>query len=235
MKRPILWFMFLAVSLAKQDLSGKVFIFPKETVTSYVYMQPEMSKPLNKLTVCLNSYTELNREHSLFSLAITGQGKANTFLIISRPPNLCSVYINKDEIRLKIDKEVLDWKQTCVSWDSDTGIIQLWVNGKLYPRKVSNKGFTIPVSTSIMLGQEQDTFGGGFNVRQSFVGEISDVNMWDYVLTPEDIQKVLESEKTGNVINWASLKYDSKGDVLVQPKLQCKSWGHTPIMYSPCY
>ncbi|KAM8921484.1 C-reactive protein-like [Pelodytes ibericus] len=234
MKSYVLWFVFIAGSLA-EDLSSKVLLFAKQTATSHVILKPKTSKPLNKLTVCLRSYTELTRAHSLFSLALKGPGKDNTFLIFPNPPNFCSVYINQEEIRIKIDTEVLDWKQTCVSWDSDTGIIQLWVNGKLYPRRISNKGFTIPVPTSIILGQEQDTFEGGFDAAQSFVGEISDVNMWDYVLTPEDIQKVLANDNNGNIISWSSLTYVSKGDVLIQPKLQCKYWQYTSNLYAPCY
>ncbi|XP_053330377.1 C-reactive protein-like [Spea bombifrons] len=215
-------------------LGNKVLLFPKEGATAHVILHPETSKPLDKLTVCVHSYTELSREHPLFSLALKASGKDNMFLIFPRPPNVCSVYINQEEIRMKIDTEVLEWKHTCVSWDSGTGVIELWVNGKLYPRKVSNKGFTIPVPYSIILGQEQDSFGGGFDAKQSFVGEISDVHMWDYVLTPEDIRKVLSNEKSGNVISWNSLQYERKGGVLLQPKRGCDSVGHTDSPYAQC-
>ncbi|KAM4690035.1 uncharacterized protein WCC33_017486 [Rhinophrynus dorsalis] len=219
------------------DLGSKVFLFPKSTASAYVILKPMVSKPLNKLTVCLRSYTELTREHSLFSLAMPGPGKDNTFLIFPRPPNFCSVYIGQEETRIKVDAEVLDWKHTCVSWDSYTGVIQLWVNGKLYPRRVSKKGFTIAPQTSIVLGQEQDSFGGGFDVNQSFMGEISDVHMWNYSLTPDDIQKVVFNNKAlnGNVISWRSLQYEINGEALVQRKLQCKISEYTYSTYSKCY
>ncbi|KAM4690036.1 C-reactive protein-like [Rhinophrynus dorsalis] len=217
------------------DLGSKVLLFAKPTATAHVILKPVVTKPLNKLTVCVRSYTELTREHPLFSLAIAGSGKDNTFLIFPRPPNFCSVYIGQEEIRIKVDTEVLDWKHTCVSWESQSGVIQLWINGKLYPRRVSRKGFIIPPETSIVLGQEQDSFGGGFDVNQSFVGEISDVHVWDYVLNPEDIKGVLSNEKNGNLISWTSLNYELKGDVTAEPKLQCKSWGHTHSLYSLCY
>nr|DBA29623.1 TPA: hypothetical protein GDO54_005693 [Pyxicephalus adspersus] len=173
-------------------LNSKVFIFLKETNTSYVKLRPPISKPLAKLSVCLYSYTDLSRPYSLFSIATPG--KDNAFLIYLQPPNICSVYINQAASNIKTDPETLDWRHLCVTWTNDTGVVQLWVNGKLYPRKVSMKGSSIAAETSIVLGQNQDSVGGGFDASQSFVGEISDVNMWDYVLTPEHIQKVISGD-----------------------------------------
>ncbi|KAM5126676.1 LOW QUALITY PROTEIN: uncharacterized protein ACMZJ9_021204 [Mantella aurantiaca] len=199
-------------------LENKVFVFPKETNTSHVILRPLTTKSLQKVSVCLRSYTDLTRTYPLFSLATPG--KDNAFLISFQPPNICSVHINQEITNFKTDLESLDWRHTCVSWDSDTGVIQLWVNGKLYPRKVSMKGSSIDAEGSIVLGQEQDSFGGEFNASQSMVGEISDVHMWDYVLSPYHIQKVISGDLHGNVISWEALLFEIKGTVIVQPKLQ---------------
>ncbi|XP_056401937.1 C-reactive protein-like [Hyla sarda] len=219
---------------AGEDLGNKVFLFPKQSSTAHVILKPEAKTSLGKLTVCLRSYTELTRNYSLFSLAMSGENQHNAFLILVRPPNVCSVYVDQIHNSIKTDPEALDWKHTCVTWDSDTGIIQLWINGKLYPRRVSKKGFAIKPEISIILGQEQDSFGGGFDLNQCFVGEIGDVHMWDYVLTPNDIQKVVTNDQTGNVINWRSLHFEIKGSVLIQPKLQCKYPGYASSLYSQC-
>ncbi|XP_018430996.1 PREDICTED: uncharacterized protein LOC108803671 [Nanorana parkeri] len=204
-------------SLAQEDLEGKMFLFPKETNTAHVILRPTITNPLQKVSVCLRSYTDLSRHYTPFSLATPG--KDNAFLIYLQPPNTCSVFINQEEIVFKTDSESLDWRHTCVAWDSNTGEVQLWVNGKLYPGGVAMKGSSIAAETSIVLGQEQDTFGGTFDASQSLVGEISDVHMWDDVLTPEDIQMVISGDLHGNVINWKSLSYEIKGDVLVKPKV----------------
>uniref|UniRef100_A0A8C5QIZ3 Pentraxin (PTX) domain-containing protein n=1 Tax=Leptobrachium leishanense TaxID=445787 RepID=A0A8C5QIZ3_9ANUR len=196
------------------DLSGKAFIFPKETNTAHVILKPETPKPLGKLTVCLRSYTEITREHCLFSLATNGRD--NMFVIFQTAPNITGICINQ-EGRI-----------------TDSGVIQLWVNGKVYPRKVSNKGFNIPSPASIILGQDRDFYVGGFQASQSFVGEISEVYMWDYVLTLEDIKQVQTNDKMGNFLSWTSFSHEIKGDVLVQPKLQCKCLGYTDSLYYPC-
>ncbi|CAJ0942487.1 unnamed protein product, partial [Ranitomeya imitator] len=183
-------------------MGNKVFLFPRETATSYVVLKPEVKSPLRKLSVCLRSYTELSRS----------KGYVSTFRIASgfEPPYFSHIHINQENCKIKTDLDVLDWKHTCVTWDSETGVIQLWINGKLYPRRVSQKGFSYTPEMKIILAQDQDSFGGGFESKQSFIGEISDVHMWDYVLTPENIQKVVADDYTGNVINWRSLNFEIK-------------------------
>ncbi|XP_073480052.1 C-reactive protein-like [Aquarana catesbeiana] len=199
-----------------ESLEGKVFVFPKKTNTDHVILRPIITRPLQKVSVCLNSFTDLSRPYSSFSLAT--REKDNAFMIYLQPPNTCAVHINQERTIFKTDSESLNWRHICVTWDSDTGVVQLWVNGKLYPRRVSMKGSSIAAETSIVLGQEQDSFGGKFNASQSLVGEISDVHMWDYVLTQEEILKVIFGRHNGNVINWISLYCEIKGEVLVQPK-----------------
>nr|DBA29618.1 TPA: hypothetical protein GDO54_005689 [Pyxicephalus adspersus] len=210
-------------------MDGKVLVFPIQSSTAHVILKPTIPKSLEKLSVCLYSYTDLSRPYSLFSLATPG--KDNAFLIYLQPPNICVMHINQEAINIKTDPETLDWRHLCVTWESETGMVQLWVNGKVYPRKISNKGSSIAAETSIVLGQDQDSFGGGFDASQSFVGEISDVHMWDYVLTPEDIQKVIYGDLDGNIMNWNSVLHKKRGDVLDQPKLQCKSISSS---YTPC-
>ncbi|KAE8588040.1 hypothetical protein XENTR_v10022299 [Xenopus tropicalis] len=237
MEKFVLWFLFLAGSLAQEDLVGNVFLFPKPSVTTYAILKPKVEKPLKTLTVCLRSYTSLTRFHPLFSLATRSPDQDNAFLIFPKPPNQFSIYINQEENVFKVDPSATEWKHTCVSWDSASGVIELWIDGKLYPRTVSKKASSIGSPSSIILGQEQDYFGGGFNVDQSFVGEISDVHMWDYVLTPDHIQKVLfaNMDFTGNILSWRSLQYELRGQASSQPKRQCKALEHHYGLFAKCY
>lgn len=40
---------------------------------------------------------------------------------------------------------------------------------------------------ALVLGQDQDQRGEGFNPVESFVGSISRLNIWDRVLTPQQV------------------------------------------------
>ncbi|XP_008941863.1 PREDICTED: C-reactive protein-like, partial [Merops nubicus] len=48
-----------------------------------------------------------------------------------------------------------------------------------WPRKGLQRGSTGGVEGLIVLGQEQDAFGGGFAPHESSVGEMSAMDMWD--------------------------------------------------------
>ena len=67
--------------------------------------------------------------------------------------------------------------------------------------------FDISISRSggvTYLGQDQDSMGGGFNPRQSWSGEITQFNVWDFPLEEWMVENAAEcrSDILGNVIKW---------------------------------
>ena len=76
-----------------------------------------------------------------------------------------------------------------------------------------------------MLGQEQDSVGGGFQASQSFQGMLSNVNVWDHVLDGMLIKKrskscELKEGNEGNVFKWQDFLHEG-GTRLVHPS-PCK-------------
>ncbi|KAM3592594.1 uncharacterized protein V6R79_021783 [Siganus canaliculatus] len=107
------------------------------------------------------------------------------------------------------------WHSICATWDSKTGVAQLWLDGKPSVRKfVGSSSITEPI---VILGQDQDSYGGSFEQRQSFIGMISDVHMWHYALSPCEIQHYVNGDfSPGNVLNWRRLEFQISGRVLVE-------------------
>ncbi|XP_068128067.1 C-reactive protein-like [Hyperolius riggenbachi] len=203
-------------SQAQQDLSGKVFVFPEKNSLNYVILKANITRPLENATVCVSNYSDLNARSGIFSLSTPG--KYNAF-VISRDATANVYYISIDQQSVSFKGVVvgLDWTYTCVAWESQTGVVRLWVNNKLYPRKVAGRGSSIAPSAFVVLGQDRDAFGGMF---LSFAGEISDVNMWDYAFTWDDINgNSFNSFRryARKVISWTALRYEIKGNVLLQP------------------
>ena len=67
----------------------------------------------------------------------------------------------------------------------------------------------------MIIGQDQDSIGGGFQTTDSFKGEMTGINMWDRVLSDADISKLAESCSAGegNVLSMADLGEDKiRGD-----------------------
>ncbi|XP_033983396.1 C-reactive protein-like [Trematomus bernacchii] len=132
------------------------------------------------------------------------------------------IYVhNKPETLGGEDYKVNTWHSICSTWDSVTGVAQLWLDNKPFIRKyVGGARIRNPV---IIIGQEQDSHGGGFDKTQSFVGMISDVHMWDYTFSACEIQEyMLDRNLTpGNVLNWKALDYRTYGRVLTEQKTTC--------------
>ncbi|XP_071971230.1 jeltraxin-like isoform X2 [Engystomops pustulosus] len=215
MKGLVSFFFLLAGCHQAAGVNTKtILLFPEATSTNYVSLKPT-EKVLHQITVCLRSYTDLTREHSLFSLATPN--KDNAFLIYFSPPNNISISINNEDIFIKVDPDVYYWKKTCVTWDSTNGLLQLWINNKRYPRRVTKTRSPIGPQMSVVLGQEQDSYGGGFDINQSFLGEMCDVNMWDSVLPETSVRVILTDQfsLTGNIYNWNDENFQVHGPILV--------------------
>uniref|UniRef100_A0A4X2K1U6 Pentraxin family member n=1 Tax=Vombatus ursinus TaxID=29139 RepID=A0A4X2K1U6_VOMUR len=181
------------------DLWGKVFLFPKLTANSYVTLTPLLNKQLQSFTVCLWTYSELHRGYSVFSYAT--QASVNEILLFR---DRVGQYMTSDPGNI------------CATWESATGVAEMWMNGKPLVRKVLKVGYTLNENATIILGQDQDSYWGGFDVNQSFVGEIGNMYMWDYVLSPKEMKT---SCHCGNVLSWKKLKYEKYGSMSIAPHL----------------
>ncbi|XP_023372176.1 mucosal pentraxin-like [Otolemur garnettii] len=196
------------------DMKGKVFIFPQESATAYVSLIPRVHKPLQNFTLCLKAFTDLSRSYSLFSYNTRTQ--ENALLLFVKKVGVYELYIGNSWVTFNAPPSPYSPVHVCTSWESASGIAELWVNGKLLGRKGVRKGYTVGLDAKIILGQEQDSFGGKFDIAQSLVGEIWDVTLWDHVLPLKDM---CDSCYSGNILNWQDLTYEENGYVVTKPKV----------------
>ncbi|XP_042345071.1 serum amyloid P-component-like [Plectropomus leopardus] len=208
MKFLLLLSVLTACDASPQDLSGKMFTFPLQSNTARVQMTTTKQE-FDAVTICHRSFTDLKRDHILFSLSTPSN--ANGFLIFWDEANKelePHIKDKKTEFAGQ-DYKLNTWHSICTTWDSTTGLVQLWFDGKPSIRKYVSSGAGIRGSTIILIGQEQDSHGGGFDSKQSFVGMMSDIHMWDYVLSPCEIQKYTDELNftSGNVLNWSALEF----------------------------
>ncbi|XP_073342294.1 C-reactive protein-like [Pagrus major] len=217
--------MLTVCAATRQDLYGKMFTFPQETNTAHVRLIPSRQE-LKAVTICLRSFTDLRRGHVLFSLATPSA--VNGFMIFkdSDAPDQITVHIRNHYGSFAGQNYKLNtWHSLCATWDSASGLAQLWLDGKLSNRKLVSRGSSISGPIIIILGQEQDAHGGGFAENESFSGMLSDVHMWDYAISPCDIQNYMEDLSfgftQGNVVNWRALDFEIMGTVLIEDKQSC--------------
>uniref|UniRef100_A0A1A7X820 Sushi, von Willebrand factor type A, EGF and pentraxin domain containing 1 n=2 Tax=Iconisemion striatum TaxID=60296 RepID=A0A1A7X820_9TELE len=148
-------------------------------------------------------------------------GSDNAFLLIDY--NGWVLYVNgKERITDCPAVNTGQWYHIGVSWRSWDGDWRIYINGRPSDGgKGLSVGTTIPGGGALVLGQDQDQRGEGFNPVESFVGSISQLHIWDRVLTPQQI-KVLASScpashvtHRGNVLAWPDFLNGVAGRVKV--------------------
>uniref|UniRef100_A0A672Z2P9 Pentraxin family member n=1 Tax=Sphaeramia orbicularis TaxID=375764 RepID=A0A672Z2P9_9TELE len=201
-----------------QDLSGKVLVFPKKTNTDHVKLITSKTT-FNSVTVSnlFRFLTDLTRNYGLFSMATP---------VFSNDFCLFKIQ-SQDAIRMHARDGVTDfqslsfppntWHSMCSTWRSDNGLAQLWVDGKPTIKRFIHSGQAISGVPIIILGQEQDSYGGQFDIDQSFEGMISRLHMWDYVLSESEIRRYVSDQNftPGNVLNWRALDFTMSGKIVV--------------------
>ncbi|XP_024123792.2 C-reactive protein-like [Oryzias melastigma] len=217
----LLLLVLLGTATAKvQDLSGKMFTFPQPTNSAQVRMSLA-NQVYKAVTVCHRSVTDLKRDHAIFSIATPSDD--NAYLVFwHNVVQEMQTYVKTTTAAgyREWDYKSNKWHSICTTWDSVTGLGQMWFDGVPSIRKFIRSGEAIIGQPIVILGQEQDKHGGGFDINQSFVGMMSDVHMWDYILSPCEIQNYMENLHftPGNVLNWNALDFDISGHVLIEDK-----------------
>ncbi|XP_048785100.1 mucosal pentraxin-like [Lagopus muta] len=199
-------------NLWTDDLQNKVFVFPEQSNDSYVLVQAQPEHPLLNFTVCLRSYTDLTRPHGLFSYATKAQD--DEILLLKFKPTEYRFYVGGKYVAFSIPESRAESEFVCVTWESPTGIVRFWLNGRPWPRKGLQKGYEVGNEAVVVLGQEQDAFGGGFDAQKSFVGEISEVYMWDVGLSNSEVKNLRYTEPYATpIFSWRNLPYKIEGEV----------------------
>ncbi|XP_034564071.1 neuronal pentraxin-2b [Notolabrus celidotus] len=138
-----------------------------------------------------------------FSYGVPGQ--ANEIVLIEWGNNPIELLINDKVAQLPLDVRDGRWHHICMSWTTRDGQWDAYQDGeKLGSGDNLAAWHPIKPGGVIILGQEQDVVGGRFDAGQAFVGELSQLNIWDRVLKPVEIQSMANCSSyfAGNVISW---------------------------------
>lgn len=202
---------------------GKVFLFPKESDTAYVRLTPKKPLDLQAFTLCMRVATELNshRETVLFAYRTQETDELNVWQEYGK----ISLYLRSSNDPAPFILPALSAFPThlCVTWASITGATAFWMNGRRSMVKIYRRGYRVAPGGAVILGQDPDSYLGSFSYKQSFVGELADVQMWDSVLSAVQIKQLYEGHGnalSGNVLNWNTVQYQIYGYVIDVSELE---------------
>ncbi|XP_008302195.1 pentraxin fusion protein-like [Stegastes partitus] len=207
----------IAISVAQSgSVTLKTLVFPSETSNSYVELVPLKPLQLKAFTLCMRVATELSgrREVILFAYRTRDADALNVWRELD---GRLSFYLSGDGVLFRVPELGALETHLCVTWDSSSGAAALFMNGRKSLTKIYKKGHTVCKGGRVLVGQDPDSYLGAFDPKQSFIGEIGDINMWDSVLSDSTIQDLVSGKEVprGNVFDWQTTQLTIRGKVEV--------------------
>jgi len=175
--------------LAECGLNGeaKALRFPEEvSLNNYVKLTSAIKNPLTAMSVCtwMKKSLDPRVHHYWFSYAVVDGGRYNELTVSDGQISI----IGNSAVRAYSDAILLkkEWYHLCLTWDAVSNIMSFYVNAVL-AYSTSLSATSIGSGGILILGQEQDSYGGGFDKKQSFGGDLFQLNVFSRRLLVEDI------------------------------------------------
>ncbi|XP_072442246.1 carbonic anhydrase 6 isoform X1 [Chiloscyllium punctatum] len=194
------------------------FHFCEESLSSYVQIQTLCSMNLSSFTICMLVRTRDVQPRILLSYATAD---SDNELVISVGFDW-GLWIGGHFVNMPLSFSPNEWVHYCVTWTSQSGAVEMWNNGLSGKINYLKKGYIIKTGGTVLLGKDHD--GIVDMLSDAFIGDISAVNMWDYVLTPLEIRNIMECRyrwKRGNVIGWGKSSTTVFGGVKLEEDSTC--------------
>lgn len=174
-------------------------------------LPPGFFTGLRALSVCSWVRTALGHLGTLLS----NTSKENNKLVLhgrdSLPPGSIHSVIGDPAFRELPLQPLPDgcWHHVCVIWTSILGLgrYRLHMGRRLVATGSRfGEGYEIPPGGSLMLGQEHDSIGGGFDGPEAFVGSLAGLAIWHQVLVPREVSNLATGKEflMGAILTLAS-------------------------------
>ncbi|XP_006873916.1 PREDICTED: pentraxin-4 [Chrysochloris asiatica] len=189
---------------------GPALVFPNASTENAVFLRRGFLSGLRALSVCSWVRTSPGRLGTLLSYAT--EDNDNKVVLHGRDslaPGSVHFVIGDPAFRELPLQPLLDgrWHHVCVIWTSFQGRHWLYVDRRLVATGSRfREDYEIPPGGSLVLGQEQDTVGGGFDSAEAFVGSVAGLAIWGRPLTPREVSSLAtgKSVPTGALLTLAN-------------------------------
>ncbi|XP_044001596.1 sushi, von Willebrand factor type A, EGF and pentraxin domain-containing protein 1-like [Aphidius gifuensis] len=211
---------FDGINCQEKLTSDYLINFDKPGITDYVLI-PGPKYNLTEFTICLwLQSTDKFNYGTIFSYATDNQDNEITL----NDYNGLVFYIKGQRIITDIILNNGQWYFLCVTWESSRGTWFIYVNGIIRESGIDFlKDQKIQANGSIVIGQEQDTLNGKFSSSESFIGNITLLDIFNTTLTDEKIKYLTNTcdDYYGTLIPWSSIQKFIKGNIKILKSTFC--------------
>uniref|UniRef100_A0A667YP58 Neuronal pentraxin receptor a n=1 Tax=Myripristis murdjan TaxID=586833 RepID=A0A667YP58_9TELE len=215
------------ISGLEKGISGHSFpegyrlSFPSRTNYMYAVLRHPIPELL-AFTVCLWLRPAEGGIGTPLSYAVPEQ--PNELVLLQGLHTPTELLVNDKVAQLPLNLSRGSWQHICVSWNQKGGAWQAYQGGKLRGEGHGlAPGHHIRPGGMLILGQEQDSLGGGFDSSQALVGELSQVGLWDRVLTSNQVASLARCGRVtqGSVAPWTERAVEVSGGATKEPGEPC--------------
>ncbi|XP_048255629.1 sushi, von Willebrand factor type A, EGF and pentraxin domain-containing protein 1-like [Haliotis rufescens] len=196
------------------------------------HVQVPIKQDMSVVTVSFWMKTNDNiNQGTPFSYAIPGSDNALTLTDYDG----FAFMVNEEKVMTDEPTNDGIWHHIVITWSANRGSWKLYIDGLL-----SDSGFNLSTGKPIagggmfVIGQEQDSVGGGFDPREAFVGSIAHLNVWDRELPLDSIDSMRTecTEFYGNIVAWPDVRNGIRGALKDATSTFC---GDCPTPMKPDY
>ncbi|MBN3313616.1 PTX4 protein, partial [Atractosteus spatula] len=171
-----------------------MLIFPGPSIQNYATFRKGFSTGIHELSVCtwlqveggylgtLLSYATEENDNKLVLYGRNSSEQASVDFVIGDPA------YRELPVKALLDNK---WHHLCIIWSSIEGKFWHYTDRRLTSTGSKfQKGYEIPPGGSVVLGQEQDSVGGGFDAAEAFVGKLAGFAVWNRALDPGEVSGI---------------------------------------------
>jgi hypothetical protein len=128
--------------------------------------------------------TNTTKDAGILSYATTSSADE----LVLRDPRALRVYVKGTRVDTGLVLNDGMWHHLAVTWRSAGGELRVYLNGVLRYSGTVQPGASLTPNGSLVLGQDQDSVGGGFDDNQAFAGQLDDAGVYPTALGAHRIQ-----------------------------------------------
>uniref|UniRef100_A0A8C5QM07 Pentraxin 4 n=1 Tax=Leptobrachium leishanense TaxID=445787 RepID=A0A8C5QM07_9ANUR len=168
--------------------------FPSSSTENYATFGKGLREALHEFSIC--SWVKTNASYIGTILSYATEDNDNKLVLYGRNGEAYDSlhFVIGDPAFRELPMVPLtdgNWHHVCFIWSSIQGKYWFYVDRRLSSTGSRfQKGYEIPPGGSLILGQEQDSLGGGFDSSESFVGHLAGFAVWNRALSPGEVSGI---------------------------------------------
>jgi hypothetical protein len=183
-------------SAAHYITKASMYNFPTTAITISFWMKSSKMTDIQFNYIVSYASTEHDNELTI-SYQADGISERFAIGIAQRPQDSPTIFSTK---HLNLING--NWHHIAVSWRSADGLLSFYTDGQLRGTSYIRSLYTLVRGGTLVLGQDQDKVGGGFDAQQSYTGELDEIRLWKVERSAANIASelrgIIEYESAGS-------------------------------------